>query len=196
MVTYIAIVSHAADFLEKPNGQQEFFHRTVFATFDTDKSGYLENKELDQFLNVFYQAGSIFAGDVRLPSKVKLKKAVMKQLDTNGDGKLDFAELRTLISGGARAGLQFDDLDEDEKGENEGKSRSPSKMKTKKAKSPSKGTPKKAAGNSSMDTKSTKTTKSIDSTQSKDSAKSSGSKQKKKNAKTKKNGTPTKKTKS
>lgn len=88
------------DFLDDPNGQQEFFQRTVFATYDKDNSGYIEPNELDDFLDVFYQAGSIFAGDARLPKKSKLKKEVMLQFDKNNDGKLEFSELRVLISGG------------------------------------------------------------------------------------------------
>ena len=100
-------------FLEQPTGQQEFFHRTVFATFDLDGSGYVEPHELDNFLNIFYASGSIFAGDARLPKQSKLKKEVMRQLDTNRDGKLEFNELRTLISGGARAGLSFDETDDE-----------------------------------------------------------------------------------
>jgi len=98
-------------FLEEPKGQQEFFQRTVFSSFDVDDNGYIEEKEIDDFLDVFYHAGSIFAGDTRLPCKARLKEEVMRQLDTNGDGRLDFSELRTLISGGARAGLSFTDSD-------------------------------------------------------------------------------------
>ena len=101
-------------FLEQPSGQQEFFHRTVFSTFDLDGSGFVEPHELDNFLDIFYATGSIFAGDARLPKKSKLKREVMRQLDTNRDGKLEFNELRTLISGGARAGLSFDETDDDE----------------------------------------------------------------------------------
>eukprot|EP00934_Nitzschia_sp_Nitz4_P002688 Nitzschia sp. Nitz4//scaffold26_size159584//110850//111569//NITZ4_002504-RA/size159584-processed-gene-0.201-mRNA-1//1//CDS//3329545121//2678//frame0 len=101
------------DFLGHPKGQEEFFHRTVFATYDVNKSGYLEPDELDAFLEVFYHEGSIFAGDGRLPKKSKLKKEIMRQLDANGDGKLEFSELRTLISGGARAGLHFNDADDE-----------------------------------------------------------------------------------
>jgi Ca2+-binding EF-hand superfamily protein len=83
-----------------PKGQQEFFHRTVFATYDVDGNGYIDNHELDNFLDVFYEAGSIFAGDARLPDKATLKRNVLQDLDVNGDGKLEFQELRTLISGG------------------------------------------------------------------------------------------------
>jgi Ca2+-binding EF-hand superfamily protein len=85
---------------DNPKGQQEFFHRTVFATYDVDGNGYIDNHELDKFLNVFYEAGSIFAGDVRLPDKETLKRNVLHDLDVNGDGKLEFQELRILISGG------------------------------------------------------------------------------------------------
>jgi Ca2+-binding EF-hand superfamily protein len=103
------------NFLDEPTGQQEFFHRTVVTTYDVDNSGYLESEELDKFLEVFYQAGSIFAGDVRLPEKATLKKEVMKQLDINRDGKLQFSELRSLISGGAQTGLSFDQGNKDGK---------------------------------------------------------------------------------
>jgi hypothetical protein len=40
-----------------PEGNQEFFHRTVFATFDKDNNGVLDAKELDHFLDIFYEAG-------------------------------------------------------------------------------------------------------------------------------------------
>jgi Ca2+-binding EF-hand superfamily protein len=89
------------DDLADPKFEQEFFHRTVFVVFDQDENGYLDPDELDKFLDVFYEAGSIFAGDVRLPEKAELKATALKNLDTNGDGKLDFQEMRSLISGGA-----------------------------------------------------------------------------------------------
>jgi Ca2+-binding EF-hand superfamily protein len=89
------------DFVKDPKGQLEYFHRCVFTTYDLDNSGYLDNQELDKFLDVFYEAGSIFAGDARLPDKATLKKNILEQFDEDGDGKLEFQELRTLISGGA-----------------------------------------------------------------------------------------------
>lgn len=49
-------------FVKEPKGELEFFHRAVFATFDTDGNGYLDPQEIDAFLDVFYEAGSIFAG--------------------------------------------------------------------------------------------------------------------------------------
>mmetsp|Transcript_16868 Transcript_16868/g.19008 ORF Transcript_16868/g.19008 Transcript_16868/m.19008 type:complete len:238 (-) Transcript_16868:49-762(-) len=93
-------------FLDDPSGQKEFFQRTVFSTFDVNHDGYLELNELDSFLDIFYQAGSIFAGDLRLPTKDKLKRQVMKKLDTNKDGKLQFSEMSTLISGDVHGLLQ------------------------------------------------------------------------------------------
>lgn len=97
-------ISRFLDFVQTPSGEQEFFHRTVFETYDRDGNGYLDNDELDGFLNVFYEAGSIFAGDARLPpSKFLLKMEVLVSLDTDGDGRLTFPELRSLISGGARS---------------------------------------------------------------------------------------------
>ena len=90
------------NFISNPKGEQEFFQRTVFATYDKDSNGYLDMNELDSFLDIFYEAGSIFAGDVRLPSKDKLKEQVVETLDKNHDGKLEFQEIRQLISGGAQ----------------------------------------------------------------------------------------------
>ena len=89
------------NFVKKPQGEQEFFHRTVFFAFDENGDGLLDSKELDKFLQIFYDAEGIFAGDARLPSKAELKRRVYKDLDENGDGQLDFYEIRSLITGGA-----------------------------------------------------------------------------------------------
>lgn len=95
-------IADLLDFLQTPTGAQEFFHRTVFAAFDADNNGYLDYDELDQFLDVFYAADSIFAGDARLPPKFILKVQVLVEFDANQDGRLSFEEMRTLISGGAQ----------------------------------------------------------------------------------------------
>jgi len=98
-------VKELSSFLEMirtPKGEQEFFHRTVFQAFDQDENGTLDYEELDKFLDVFYEADSIFAGDTRLPSKFILKLKVLVEFDKNGDGNLDFLEIRDLISGGAQ----------------------------------------------------------------------------------------------
>ena len=89
--------------VKDPKGEQEFFHRTVFQVFDSDGNGYLDSNELDSFLDTFYEVGSIFAGDVRLPPKETLKKRVYDECDKNGDGKLEFEEIRFIISGGAQS---------------------------------------------------------------------------------------------
>jgi Ca2+-binding EF-hand superfamily protein len=89
------------EFVDSPKGQQEFFHRTVFAAFDVDGNGYLDPNELDKLLETFYEAGSIFKGDHRLPDKESLRKIVNDRLDKDKDGKLSFEEIRMLISGSA-----------------------------------------------------------------------------------------------
>ena len=87
-------------YVTDPRGSQEFFHRTVFAAFDLDSNGQLDKKEIDNFLDIFYKADSIFAGDKRLPkNKKKLRKIVMDKLDANNDGLLSFEEIRGLLSG-------------------------------------------------------------------------------------------------
>lgn len=87
-----------------PRGSQEFFHRTVFAAFDADGNASLDENELDKFLDIFYEAGSIFKGDARLPKKHALKQLIYDKLDTNGDGVFSFDEIRSLISGSAMRG--------------------------------------------------------------------------------------------
>jgi Ca2+-binding EF-hand superfamily protein len=88
-------------FVNDPQGSKEFFHRSVFCAFDHDGNSVLDMKETDQFLDIFYKAGSIFAGDKRLPEKEDLKKLILEELDENGDGMFSFEEIRSLISGSA-----------------------------------------------------------------------------------------------
>jgi len=98
-----------------PQYSLQFFHRTVFCAYDSDQNGYIENHEIDAFLNVFYDAQSIFAGDMRLPPKAQLKKTLLETFDTNNDGRLEYNELKPLISGGAASfGQEFGSFDEQE----------------------------------------------------------------------------------
>jgi hypothetical protein len=91
-------------YIEDPKGSLEFFHRSVFAAFDSDGNGVLDKEETDTFLDTFYVTGSIFQGDARLPEKEVLKKRILEELDENGDGLFDFDEIRSLISGSAARG--------------------------------------------------------------------------------------------
>ena len=94
---------NAAQFLkfcaivDDPRGQLEFFHRCVFNAFDDDHNGYLDDAELSTFLDTFYQAGSIFKGDARLPPKEDLF-AQLKESTLHG-GKLNFEAMHTMIAG-------------------------------------------------------------------------------------------------
>lgn len=92
------------EYIDDPKGNQEFFHRCVFAAFDEDSNGVLDLDEIDKFLDTFYVTGSIFQGDVRLPDKETLKNLILEQLDENGDGLFNFEEIRSLISGSAERG--------------------------------------------------------------------------------------------
>jgi len=84
-----------------PKGSQEFFHRSVFATFDTDMNHYLDEDELDKFLDTFYKSGSIFKGDVRLHDKAELKRLIMEKHDKTKSRRLSFDSVRGIISGTA-----------------------------------------------------------------------------------------------
>jgi curved DNA-binding protein CbpA/Ca2+-binding EF-hand superfamily protein len=78
-------------------GAHEFFLRTIFGAFDTNGDGVLQRNELDQFLDVFYEAGDVFKGKMRLPPKAELRKVVLGRLDKNQDGVLTFYEIRDLL---------------------------------------------------------------------------------------------------
>lgn len=82
-----------------PQGNLEFFHRTIFETFDVDNNKVLDRKELDKFLDIYYDSSSIFASDSRLPPKQELRDLIYEIYDKNSDGALDFAELRPIIAG-------------------------------------------------------------------------------------------------
>merc|ERR1711907_447523 len=86
-------------FVDDPKGQLEFFHRTIFYAFDVDGSGELNSNELDDFLDIFYRADSIFKGDLRLPEKQVLRNKVLEQLDRDHDGALSYDEIHGLLSG-------------------------------------------------------------------------------------------------
>ena len=97
----LSFVAFHRQILKDPKGQQRFFHHCVFAAFDADGNGVLDAAELDKFLDVFYEAGSIFKGDARLPEKATLREQIYAKLDGNGDKLLAFDELHSLISGSA-----------------------------------------------------------------------------------------------
>jgi Ca2+-binding EF-hand superfamily protein len=87
--------------VDDPKGQQLFFRRAVFAAYDADGSGTLDAAELQSFIDIFYQAGSIFKGDARLPEKDELIRIIYERLDSDGDGLLTFGDLSSVISGSA-----------------------------------------------------------------------------------------------
>eukprot|EP00930_Biecheleria_cincta_P060114 TRINITY_DN457_c0_g1_i1.p1 TRINITY_DN457_c0_g1~~TRINITY_DN457_c0_g1_i1.p1 ORF type:complete len:218 (+),score=30.92 TRINITY_DN457_c0_g1_i1:185-838(+) len=84
---------------KQPKSQLEFFQKALFSAFDNDGNGLLDREELATFLDLFYQKGSIFAGDQRLPPKEELLKLCLEELDRNGDGCLSFVSMEPLISG-------------------------------------------------------------------------------------------------
>lgn len=84
-----------------PEGSQEFFHRAVFAAFDVDNNQILDEGELEALLDTFYQSGSIFQGDVRLPPKEELKALILEKYDVAGNKRLSFGRIRGVISGTA-----------------------------------------------------------------------------------------------
>lgn len=91
--------------------------RVKFAEFDADKSGFLEAKEIDEVITWTLQA---FPSDSNVDT---YRERLMKQIDRNGDGKLDMKEflilfedmlVRTELMGRART--KFEELDADKSG--------------------------------------------------------------------------------
>jgi calmodulin len=88
-----------------------------FKEFDTDNSVFLENKEIDAFIDWTLQAfpeGEDYSS---------YKEKLMKEIDANGDGKLDLGEFKILfedmlarIELVKRAKVKFDELDTDKSG--------------------------------------------------------------------------------
>ena len=78
-------------------GAHEFFLRTIFSAFDDNGDGVLQKAELDNFLDVFYEAGGVFQGKMKLPPKKELRRVVVTRLDKNKDGVLSFHEIRDLL---------------------------------------------------------------------------------------------------
>ena len=61
-----------------PEGSLDFFHRAVFGAFDPEQDGELTPEEVGHFAELFYDEGSIFAGDARLPPKPVLVQRAFK----------------------------------------------------------------------------------------------------------------------
>jgi len=85
--------------IANPKGQLEFFHEVLFAAYDSSGDGKMTVQDLDHFLELFYEKGSIFAGDKRLPPKDELQQRALDELDRNHDGKLTLSELKPLLVG-------------------------------------------------------------------------------------------------
>lgn len=88
-----------------------------FKEFDTDNSGFLENKEIDAVISWTLQ---VFPEG---ENYVAYKDKLMKEIDANGDGKLDLKEFCVLfedflvrIELVQRSKQKFDELDVDKSG--------------------------------------------------------------------------------
>ena len=92
-------MSFIKNYVDNPKGAQEFFHRCVFAAFDKDENGVLDKEEVDVFLNTFYKSGSIFQGDVRLPTKEELVEMINKEMKDDPDRTFSFDEIRNVMCG-------------------------------------------------------------------------------------------------
>ena len=63
----------------------------VFAVFDLDKSGFIDNKELENALKTIAETNSF-----KPPSHEEITKT-LNELDKNNDGKLNKDEFKTFV---------------------------------------------------------------------------------------------------
>jgi Ca2+-binding EF-hand superfamily protein len=63
--------------------------REIFAHFDTDKSGTIDQKELKAVLKAYFEAVSEPADEKKVSD---VAAAIMKELDTGGDGSINIDE--------------------------------------------------------------------------------------------------------
>lgn len=85
------------DYIRREEGAEELFQRTVFACFDEDNSGELDEKELDAFLDLVYNTRDVKKGKIALYSKEEMKALVLQNLDNDGGGTLSFNEIRQVL---------------------------------------------------------------------------------------------------
>lgn len=90
-------------YVDNPKGSQEFIHRCLFAAFDTDHDGILNEKETADFVDAFYNSGSVYQGKCRLPEKRDLMIMIRRKYDGEGEGQFTFHEMQEIIEQNAAA---------------------------------------------------------------------------------------------
>lgn len=84
-----------------PEGSEEFFQRAIFANFDADHSGELDQDELENFLGAIYDTRDVRKGRISLLSQDQMKDLIMETCDTDGDKTLSFSEVKNIMRGDA-----------------------------------------------------------------------------------------------
>lgn len=95
-----------------PAGAEELFQRSVFANFDADGSGELDEDELMPLLDTVFNAPGQTSR--RSFTMAEMKDLVMDNFDADGDNTLSFAEVRGIISGGATVLRTMRDMKKEE----------------------------------------------------------------------------------
>lgn len=84
-------------------GSNEFFQRAIFANFDTDHSGELDDEELDEFLAAIYDTRDVRRGRVSMLDQGQMKSLILEKFDKDGDNALSYNEIKDIIGGGAKS---------------------------------------------------------------------------------------------
>lgn len=98
-------------YVEDPKGSQEFIHRCMFASIDTDHDGKLNGKETADFVDAVYKAGSVVLGNSKLPEQNDLMIMIRKHYNDDGDGEFTFNQILDIIK---RNGENVDSIALDE----------------------------------------------------------------------------------
>lgn len=70
--------------------------KTMFSQFDTDNSGFIDGKEINELIKKLYEGKSkkMIEGDSRFEAKFK---KCLDHFDSNKDGKIDFSEFEDVM---------------------------------------------------------------------------------------------------
>lgn len=84
-------------------GTDEFFQRAIFANFDADHSGALDEEELDEFLTAIYDTRDVRKKRYSMWDQGQMKDLILEKFDKDGDNAVSYSDVKDIIGGGAKS---------------------------------------------------------------------------------------------